>query len=188
MTTTAAPTIARTTRARHLTGFWFVAAAFLTLMAFGTVPTPLWPIYQDRDHFGATTVTVAFAVLVVGAAAAFHLLGHLSDRLGRRRIIVPALLTGILSAAVLAIWPGLPALLVGRVLTGVAVGLMASTATVYLTDLHDVVHPDEPRSSLPALVATASNLGASHSVPWWPVRSRNGHRLRCGRRTRSSAR
>ncbi|MFG1627428.1 MFS transporter [Kribbella sp. NPDC049227] len=159
MTTTAAPTIARTTRARHLTGFWFVAAAFLTLMAFGTVPTPLWPIYQDRDHFGATTVTVAFAVLVIGAAAAFHLLGHLSDRLGRRRIIVPALLTGILSSAVLAIWPGLPALLVGRVLTGVAVGLMASTATVYLTDLHHAAHPDEPRSSMPALVATASNLG-----------------------------
>lgn len=65
-----------------MAGFWFVAIAFLTLMAFGTVPTPLWSIYQTRDHFGATTVTVAFAVMVVGAAASFRLLGHLSDRFG----------------------------------------------------------------------------------------------------------
>jgi predicted MFS family arabinose efflux permease len=146
-------------RAPHATGFWFVAAAFTALMAFGTVPTPLWPLYQARDHFGATTVTVAFAVMVVGAAASFRLLGHLSDRLGRRRIIVPALLVGILSAAVLAAWPALPGLIIGRLLTGVAVGLMASTATAYLTDLHHEARPDSVGSPVPGLVATAANLG-----------------------------
>jgi hypothetical protein len=56
-------------RASHAMGFWFVAAAFTTSMAFVTVPTPLWPLYQARDHFGPTTVTIAFAVMVVGAAA-----------------------------------------------------------------------------------------------------------------------
>ncbi|MEV6284499.1 MFS transporter [Kribbella sp. NPDC051770] len=147
------------TTTRHLTGFWFVAAAFFTLMAFGTAPTPLWPIYQVRDHFGATTVTVAFAAMVVGAATSFRLLGHLSDRLGRRRIIVPALLTGIASAVVLAAWPALPGLIIGRVLTGVAVGLMASTATAYLTDLYHEARPGDPSSPVPALVATAANLG-----------------------------
>ena len=74
--------------------------------------------------------------MVVGAAAGFSVFGHLSDRLGRRRIIVPALLVGILSSVVLASWPALPGLIVGRVLTGVAVGLMASSATTYLTDLY----------------------------------------------------
>ena len=154
--TTAVPTVAIS---RHMTGFWFVATAFLTLMAFGTAPTPLWPIYQTRDHFGATTVTVAFAVMVVGAAASFRLLGHLSDRLGRRRIIVPALLVGILSALVLASWPDLPGLIIGRLLTGVAVGLMASTATAYLTDLYSEARPSEVGSPFPGLVATAANLG-----------------------------
>jgi predicted MFS family arabinose efflux permease len=146
-------------RVRHATGFWFVATAFLTLMAFGTVPTPLWPIYQVRDHFGPTTVTIAFAVMVVGAAASFRLLGHLSDRLGRRRIIAPALLVAILSAAVLATFPALPGLIVGRILTGVGVGLMASTATAYLTDLYHEAKPGQAGSQVPALVATAANLG-----------------------------
>lgn len=135
-----------------------MAAAFLTLMAFGTVPTPLWPIYQVRDHFGAITVTVAFAVMVIGAAGGLGFLGHLSDRFGRRRIILPALLTGIASAAVLAIWPQLPGLLVGRILTGLAIGLMASTATAYLTDLYREARP-EAAPTFPALVATVSNLG-----------------------------
>ncbi|MER6113044.1 hypothetical protein [Streptomyces hirsutus] len=58
-------------RASHATGFWLVAVAFTVLMAFGTAPTPLWPLYEARDHFGATTVTVAYASMVVGAAAAF---------------------------------------------------------------------------------------------------------------------
>lgn len=152
-------TTALATRSRHMTGFWFVALAFLTLMAFGTAPTPLWPIYQVRDHFGPTTVTIAFAAMVVGAASSFRLLGHLSDRLGRRRIIVPALLVGILSAVVLAAWPDLPGLIIGRILTGVAVGLMASTATAYLTDLYREARPDDATSSTPGLVAAVANLG-----------------------------
>ncbi|HET6294397.1 MAG TPA: MFS transporter [Kribbella sp.] len=170
-------------RVPHLTGFWFVATAFLTLMAFGTVPTPLWPIYQVRDHFGAITVTIAFAVMVVGAAISFRLLGHLSDRLGRRRIIAPALLVGILSAVVLVIWPSLPGLIVGRILTGVAIGLMASTATAYLTDLHHEARPDRLGSPVPALVATAANLGGLALGPlvsgalaqWAPAPLRTGY-------------
>lgn len=147
------------TRASHATGFWIVTVAFTVLMAFGTVPTPLWPLYEERDGFGATTVTVAFAAMVVGAAISFLFLGHLSDFVGRRRIIAPALLTSATAALCLLLWPALPGLLLGRVLTGVAVGLMASTATTYLSDLHHAAHPERRGSAMPGLVATAANLG-----------------------------
>ncbi|GIF46307.1 putative MFS family arabinose efflux permease [Asanoa ferruginea] len=146
-------------RPGHATGFWFVALAFASLMAFGTLPTPLWPLYQARDHFGPTQVTIAFAVMVAGAAISFGALGHLSDRFGRRRIIAPALVVGIGAALVLAAWPTLPGLIVGRVLTGIAVGLMASTATAYLTDLHRAAHPDRAGSGVPMLTSTVANLG-----------------------------
>lgn len=146
-------------RASHATGFWFAASAYTVLMAFGTVPTPLWPLYQVHDHFGATTTTLAFAVMVVGAAVSFTTLGHLSDRVGRRRIIVPALAVAIGGAVVMALWPALPGLIVGRLLTGFAVGLMASTSTAYLSDLYHQAWPGSAGSSTPTIVATAANLG-----------------------------
>lgn len=146
--------------ASHGTGFWFAAVAFAVLMAFGTAPTPLWPLYAARDHFGSTTVTLAFAALVVGAAGGFLLLGHLSDRFGRRRVVAPALGTGLAAALLLGLWPTLPGLLAGRLLNGVAIGLMASTATAYLHDLHHQSHPDAaPGARMPGVVATAANLG-----------------------------
>ncbi|HET6985994.1 MAG TPA: MFS transporter [Kribbella sp.] len=143
----------------HNVGFWLVAAAFASLQAFGTAPTPMWPLYAARDGLSATTVTIAFACMVVGAGASLYLFGHLSDRLGRRRIIVPALAFGIAAAAVMAWWPTLPGLLIGRVLTGVAVGLMASTATTYLTDLYREGHSGQSASRVPATVASVANLG-----------------------------
>ena len=163
-TIAAAPQQLSATRSGHVVmphniSFWLVAGAFASLQAFGTVPTPMWPLYAVRDGLSSTTVTLAFACMVVGAGASLYLFGHLSDRLGRRRIIVPALAFGIAAAAVMAWWPALPGLLVGRVLTGVAVGLMASTATTYLTDLYRAGHPAQPLSRVPATVASVANLG-----------------------------
>lgn len=151
-----------------------MAVAFTVLMAFGTAPTPLWPLYEARDHFGATTVTVAYASMVVGAAAAFLGLGHLSDRLGRRRVIVPALLVGIVASVVLIAWRDLPGLIAGRILNGVGLGLMASTATTYLHDLHHEARPERTDSALPGIVATAANLGGLAAGPWSPEPSPNG--------------
>lgn len=139
--------------------FWIVAAAFSALMAFGTLPTPLWPLFAARDGFGSTMVTVAFAAMVVGAAAGFLFLGHLSDRLGRRRVIVSALLTSFLAALLLVTWHGVVGLLAARVVTGVGTGLMASTATAYLSDLYARAHPGRAGSPRPGLVAAAANLG-----------------------------
>ena len=163
-TITAAPQRSSTIRSGHGAvphhiGFWLVAAAFASLQAFGTVPTPMWPLYAVRDGLSSTTVTLAFACMVVGAGASLYLFGHLSDRWGRRRIILPALAFGIAAAAVMASWPTLPGLLIGRVLTGVAVGLMASTATTYLTDLYRAGHQAQPLSRVPATVASVANLG-----------------------------
>ena len=42
-----APSSAR----RHGAGFWLIAFALLTAMAFSAVPSPLYPLYQHRDHF-----------------------------------------------------------------------------------------------------------------------------------------
>jgi MFS family permease len=80
-------------------GFWLISEAFLTAMAFSTVPTPLYPLYQQRDGFSSFTVTVVFAAYAVGVVTSLLLLGHVSDWVGRRRVLIPALGLEVLAAA-----------------------------------------------------------------------------------------
>ena len=42
----------------HSVAFWVVAAAFCVNLAFSAVPTPLYVIYQQRDHFSTLMITV----------------------------------------------------------------------------------------------------------------------------------
>lgn len=149
---------ANISRRRHGFGFWAVAYAFLVVMAFCAVPTPLYVLYQQRDGFSSFVVTVIFAAYAVGVVASLFTVGHLSDWHGRRRVLIPALLLSVVSAVVFLLWHGLPALLVGRVLSGLAVGAVTATATAWIADLHAAQRPGaSPRRA--QLVATAANLG-----------------------------
>ncbi|PZF83063.1 MFS transporter [Jiangella anatolica] len=142
----------------HATGFWLTAYAFAVTMAFSAVPTPLYVDYQQRDHFSAATVTVVFAVYALGVAVSLLLVGHVSDRLGRRRVLVPAVLLSVAAGVVFLLWPALPGLLLARVLQGFAVGAITATATVHLAELHRAARPDAgPRRA--EVVAVAANLG-----------------------------
>jgi hypothetical protein len=46
------------------TGFWLIAAAFLTAMASTTLQTPLYPLYQREQGFATFVITVIFAGFV----------------------------------------------------------------------------------------------------------------------------
>src|ERR1700710_1455193 len=90
---------------RHGAGLWAVVFAFMAVMAFSTVPTPLYALYEARDGFSTFMVTVIFALFSAGPG---------SDWLGRRRALVPAVLLSALSAIVFLAWRDLPGLLLGR--------------------------------------------------------------------------
>ncbi|HST39764.1 MAG TPA: MFS transporter, partial [Conexibacter sp.] len=153
-----APAAPPTRTARHGFGFWAVAYAFLVVMAFCAVPTPLYAIYQARDGFSSFVVTIVFAAYAAGVVVSLFTVGHLSDWHGRRRVLIPALLLSIVSAIVFLLWHGLAALLVARVLSGLAVGAVTATATAWIAELHSARRPDaSPRRA--QLVGTAANLG-----------------------------
>src|ERR1700679_1881323 len=123
----------RTRRHRHHSAaFWAVAAAFCVNLAFSAVPTPLYVIYQHRDHFSTLMITVVYAVYAIGVIASLFLGGHVSDWVGRRRVLVPALGLNVLRAVLFLAFPSLAGLIVARVVSGVSVGLTTGTATAYL--------------------------------------------------------
>ncbi|MEV4418925.1 MFS transporter [Patulibacter sp. NPDC049589] len=145
-------------RRHHGLGFWAVAFAFLAVMAFSTVPSPLYGIYQARDGFSSFVITLIYAAYAIGVVGSLILAGHLSDWHGRRRVLLPAIAASVLSALVFLLWRDLPGLFLARILNGVSVGVVAATATAYLAELHAASRPDAgPRRS--QLVATAVNVG-----------------------------
>ncbi|PPG59869.1 MFS transporter [Rathayibacter sp. AY1E4] len=142
----------------HRHGFWVIAVAFLTVMAFSTVPTPLYAIYQQRDGFPAFVVTVVFAAYAVGVVASLFLAGHVSDWLGRRRILLASILVEVLAAAVFLLWPDVPGLILARLLTGLGVGALTATATAHLSELRAVARPEEGPGTSRAVSALV-NMG-----------------------------
>ena len=142
----------------HSAAFWVVAAAFCVNLAFSAVPTPLYVIYQQRDHFSTLMITVVYAVYAIGVIASLFLGGHVSDWVGRRRVLVPALAVNVLSAVLFIAVPSLPGLIIARVVSGVSIGLTTGTATAYLAELH-LGAGGAPAGLRPQVVATAANLG-----------------------------
>src|SRR5260221_13416232 len=87
---------------RDASGFWAVAFAFLIVMAFATLPSPLYGLYRVRDHLSALTVTVVYAVFAGGTIAALILERVVVARVGRRGAMLGAVATMIVSAVLLA--------------------------------------------------------------------------------------
>src|SRR6195952_5863507 len=127
---------------RHDAGFWTVAFAFLVVMAFSTVPSPLYGLYQARDGFSSFVITIIYAAYAIGVVASLIFAGHISDWHGRRRVLLPAVLTSVASAAVFLLWRDLPGLILARIINGASVGVVTATATAYLSELHAAARPD----------------------------------------------
>lgn len=146
-------------RRGHVSGFWTVAFAFLIVMASATLPSPLYGLYRARDHLSAFTITIVYAIFAAGAIAALIADRFVTARVGRRGAMLGAVATMMVSAGLLAAWKGLPGLLIGRLLTGVAAGLAAGTAIVYLIELR--IRADPEASVVRArTVGTSVNVGA----------------------------
>ena len=122
LVTNGVPVFDENTRLSRPVGFWVVAAAVATMTAFSTAPSALYGIYARQDHLSSITITLVYSVYAAGVLASLLLVGHVSDWYGRRTVLVPAIVVALLASLVFAMSSSLPALLLGRVLSGVALG------------------------------------------------------------------
>ncbi|KTR11760.1 MFS transporter [Curtobacterium luteum] len=147
------------TRRRHDAGFWAVAFAFLSVMAFATVPAPLYVIYQARDGFPTITTTVVFAAYGVGVVGSLWLAGHLSDVHGRKPLILVSVALELLAAVLFLVWNDVTGLVVARLVTGLGVGTLTATATAHLGELRVRATGSEASAKGASVAAGAVNLG-----------------------------
>jgi MFS family permease len=143
--------------------FAATAYAFVATMLGTTLPTPLYPTYQQQLGFGALTVTIVFATYAVGVLTALLAFGRASDTIGRRPTLLAGLGAALLSSVVFLVAApvhahagGLALLLVGRFLSGLSAGVFTGTATATLTDF---AGEHTTRATVVAALANIGGLG-----------------------------
>ncbi len=134
--------------------FFAVAYAFAVTALGTTLPTPLYGIYQEQFGFSELTITVIYATYAIGVIAGLLVFGGLSDQIGRRRTLLPGLAFSAASAVVFLLAGGLAPLFLGRILSGLSIGVFTGTATAALVDF-----AGEGQSSRATLASTFANLG-----------------------------
>jgi MFS family permease len=128
--------------------------AFFVAMLGTTLPTPLYPLLEQRYAFGPLLVTVIFAIYAFGVIAGLIVFGNLSDRVGRKPLLALGLVLSATSALLFLFAHSLVPIYAGRVVSGLSAGIFTGTATAYLIDL-----APEGRRRLASFVAVFANLG-----------------------------
>ncbi|GAB2612389.1 MFS transporter [Paractinoplanes abujensis] len=116
--------------------FAAIAAIFVTFAAASAAPSPLYVVYQHLWGFSATTLTVIFAVYVVGLIGSLVMLGALSDHIGRRPVLAAAIGLEAVSLILFLTAGDVSILLLARLLQGIATGAAMTTLGAALVDLN----------------------------------------------------
>jgi predicted MFS family arabinose efflux permease len=113
-----------------------VTAELAVIFVGAIMPTPLYPLYRQAFGFSGVTLTLIYAVYVVGNLAALLFFGRLADQIGRRSATLPAIGFGIASTVVFAAASGAAWLFAARALSGFSTGLAAGAATAWIAELY----------------------------------------------------
>jgi MFS family permease len=96
--------------------FYLQASIIVSFLAGSSAPTPLYATYQGQWGFSPLTVTVIFGIYAFVFLAALLTVGPLSDHVGRRPVILVAILLQAVATVIFIGAAGVPALLAARVL------------------------------------------------------------------------
>jgi MFS transporter, DHA1 family, tetracycline resistance protein len=126
---------------------------FVNLVGFGII-IPLLPYYAETFGASPATIGLLFAVFSLCQLVAAPVLGDLSDRYGRRPILIFSLLGTVVSFVMLALAHTVALLFAARIVDGLSGGNI-STARAYVAD---VTEPKD-RARAYGLIGAAFGLG-----------------------------
>jgi DHA1 family tetracycline resistance protein-like MFS transporter len=126
---------------------------FVNLLGFGII-IPLLPFYATRLGASPFTVGLLFASFSIAQLFAAPLLGDLSDRYGRRPVLIFSLIGTVASFALLAVANSIALVFLSRIIDGLSGGNI-STARAYIGDVTTV----ENRAKGFGLIGAAFGLG-----------------------------
>jgi hypothetical protein len=155
----------RSLPASAMTLFSFAAA--MLIAASSSATTPLYHLYQQSMHLTPFWITVVFAIYVASLLAALLTVGSLSDYVGRRPVILAALLLNAAAMLVFAEARDVGQLILARTIQGLCVGTGTTTLGAAILDTNRVRGP--LLNSVTAFLGmTAGSLGAAALISLAP--------------------
>ncbi len=161
---------------------YFIAAVAATgglLFGFDTgVINVALPFIKQEWQLTETAESWAVSAVLMGAMAGSLLSVQLADRLGRKRINILASLVFVLGSAITAIAPSPEWLIGGRLLLGLAIGVVSFSVPMYIAE----IAPSEIRGRLVTFFQLAITIGilVSYMCGYAFADSENGWRLMFG--------
>ncbi|AQT81790.1 MFS transporter [Mycolicibacterium litorale] len=141
------------------------AAATFAIAWGGNEFTPLLVMYRQADGFSAITVDVLLFAYVLGIVPALLIGGPLSDRLGRRPLMLPAPPLAAAGSLLLALGTSsAPLLIAGRVLSGIALGLAMAVGGSWIKELSSEPWGDGRGGVRRAAMSLTAGFGAGAGV------------------------
>ena len=105
-----------------------LAFALCVITTGVNLQAPLYATYARQDGYGVMATTLAFSCYVAGVLPILIALGGLSDRIGRRSVMLIALALSASGTMLMLLFPHIAAL-------GTGTALMSATATAYMIEL-----------------------------------------------------
>lgn len=135
-------------------GFWPTwTAVAVDLLGFGIV-IPLLPLYAEEFGADATAVGLLFASYSLAQFVLGPVWGRISDRVGRRPILLVSIVGSAVGSLVLGFAGSLPMLFLGRIIDGAS----GASVTVARAAVADIATPEQ-RPRLMGLLGAAFGIG-----------------------------
>lgn len=157
-------------RVLRTTAFWSIAGVLLLVLAASGVPSPLYRVYQEQLGFSSGVLTVVFGVYAFALLASLLVVGALSDHIGRRPVLVAALLLQAAAMVIFLLADGVGWLMAARIVQGLSMGALTGSLGAALLDFQ---RSDKPLGALvnsasPGLGLSLGALGAGLLVAFVP--------------------
>lgn len=132
---------------------WLVTSVFM----LSNSTTPLYVHWQEQLGFSSGVLTVIFALYIAGLLGTLLVAGQLSDHYGRKPVLIPGLVAALIACGLFANANSIGMLAVGRLLAGVAVGVIVSAGMAAVVDAGGAEH--KRRAALLASIAMVLGAG-----------------------------
>ncbi|MDF9811075.1 MFS transporter [Streptomyces sp. SPB162] len=129
------PFVRRERRLGPGAAFYLQASIVVAFLAASSAPTPLYAVYQGEWGFSPITTTMVFGIYALAVLAALLTVGSLSDHVGRRPVLLAALVLQAVAMVVLTTAGGVPELMIARIVQGLSTGAAVGAVGAGMLDL-----------------------------------------------------